>query len=164
MYIIFILFLLLATLILLAYLMPLNIIFVFDSDAMNMQLSMTWLKKLNIRAEIIRLKPHISVFLFNKKLVSFIKEKKKKRSGVSGIIKSLELNDTNVKMFYGFDKPFMTGIIFSVLGFITSLFRIDRFEQYPEFVPANEYLKIEATTQMNIGKTISKLILLKLKK
>ena len=160
MYLILFLVLVLITLIIVAYSEPLYLTFVFDSDEKDMHLAMSWLKQIKIRAEIKELRPYVSVFVFNRRIMStFLKKRKKK----NGSISALDLRNTDVRVSYGINSLAGSSIIYAALEIIGQVGKIDRFDQVPEFMPATEYLKIDASAKLNIGKTISNTILLKLK-
>lgn len=160
MYFILFLFLVLMILLVLAYSEPLNIKFIFNSTDADMHLAMVWLRDIKINAVIKELRPYVSVFVFDREVMSrFLK----KRKGQGGTITALALHDTDVRISYGLNSFAATGLISAALGVLGSVGKIDHFEQIPEFLPADEYLKIDAATKLNIGKTVSNMILLKSK-
>lgn len=162
MYIVLSLVLLIIIFICLIFTKPVKISFLLDSDKIDMHVSMTWLPLLKIEAKTIHLRAHISVYIFSKKIISkFIK----KRRGVDkSVLKALSLQNTCIRTFYGLNEPHLTGMLYGAIGFISSLIEIEALEQFPEFVPINEYLRIEANSKLNVGKTIVNLIQIKFEK
>ena len=150
-------------LLLIAYLVfqkPLKIFFLLDSDEMEMKALISWLSFLKTEVRIIDMKPFITVYLFNKRIVSkFVK--KTGKMDTPTILKALDIHDVRIKTYYGLFKPYFTGIFFAAVNFIESLAEVKSLEQYPEFFPMNEYLKIEVNMDLNPGRTIVDYVRLK---
>jgi hypothetical protein len=150
----------LAILIYLIFEKPLRVFFLLDSDEMKMMATMTWLKILKAEVTVVDFKPHISLYFRGKKIYSKIRKKKMKADKSSW--RALSLHDSKIRTFYGLSQPHLTGIFFAAANFLSSLTETIEIEQFPEYAPLNEYLRIEAETSVNLGKTLFNLISLKI--
>ncbi|MGE4485703.1 MAG: hypothetical protein AB7C97_11400 [Oscillospiraceae bacterium] len=162
MYFVILLVILIAAIIFLTFAYPVKVSFLLDSDAMDMHLLMKWLSILKIEVNIIGIRAHISVFIFNMKIVS--KFLANKRGSGKIVLKALSFQDTCIRTLYGLNSPHLTGIFYGAVSFISSLINVRELEQHPEFIPSKEYLRIEASSDLNAGKTMVNLIKLKFKK
>jgi len=154
--------LIIAVFVYLMFTKPVKLFFWLSSGEMEMKLNISWLKFLRITAKNVNLRIHVSAYVLKARIYSrFIK--KTGKSFNSDVLKALSLNNTEVKTYYGMNEPHMTGILFGALSFIVSMAGVQRFEQYPEFIPDDEYLQIEGNSELNIGKTITNYVQLKLR-
>jgi len=162
MYIILPLVIIIAAVIYLAFSQPVKLSFLLDSDKNELHSSMQWLSLLQVEAEMAPSRPHISVYLFGKKLFSKLIMKRKKANHT--VLSALSLQNTRIKAYYGLHAPHLTGIFNAVISMLASFIDAESFEQYPEFIPAHEYLKIQGSANLNVGKTIAHMMQLNLKK
>jgi hypothetical protein len=144
----------------LIYYKPLRVSFLLDSDEMKMMATMTWLRIIKAEVMIVEYKPHISLYFRDKKIYSKIRKMKEKAGGNSW--RALSLHDSKIRTFYGLSQPHLTGIFYAAANFLSSLTKTIEIEQYPEYAPLNEYLRIEAKTSVNLGKSLFNLIRLKM--
>ncbi len=151
-YIILILF---AVLIILAFVFPVNVDLLIDSGEMNMQMSLSWIHVIRIQAETIQNRMRVSVLLLKAKVFSRLSEKGKEKTKRENrtVFKALSLEDTHVKASYGFNEPYLTGILCGAISCAEALIKKTTFEQIPEFFPAQEFIKIEVRSKLNAGKT-----------
>lgn len=146
----------------LIYTRPVKPEFRLSSGEMDMKLYASWLTIFKITAERMNFRTHIAVHAFKLRLYSgFIK--KAGRSFNTDILRALSLSDTELKTRYGLNEPHITGILFGTLSAIGSMAGIERFEQHTEFITADEYLEIEGSSELNIGKTVTNYLRLKSK-
>ncbi|NMA24800.1 MAG: hypothetical protein GX936_03945 [Clostridiales bacterium] len=135
------------------FLKPVAVSFVFDTNEMDMYATAEWMRFVRVEARIIDYRLHITVFLFRKKISSgFVKPGKKGRR--SALIESMSLSNTSAKISYGFHEPHLTGIFGAAADFAAALVKTADIELEPEFRPDNEFLRIEAATDLNAGKTL----------
>jgi hypothetical protein len=162
--VLFIVIILIATFVLLLFTAPVRISFLLDSDTMIMQAFISWISVLRIKAEVVNLKVRISVTLFNKKIISKPLKRRRNAGNISysTIRNALDLQHTKIRIFYGLSKPHLTGLFCGAVNFISALIKSETIEQYPDFIPSEEFLRIEASTTLNAGKTLSNLIKLRL--
>lgn len=152
----YIVLILVVVLILVFYLMltkAAKIHFQFDSEEMQFDFSMTWLSIFHLYIKNINLRTHICIYFFNMQIVSKFIDKKNKKTDMS-VMQALKLQNTLVKTYYGLNEPHIVGILYGVMSIICSLIHVEVLEQYPNFIPEDEYLKFEAWSNLNIGKTL----------
>lgn len=154
--------LILAGIVYLMFAEPVRLFFLLDSDKMELHFSAAWLSLLYVQAEIIHSKAYISVYLLRKKIAS--KFLSKRRNTHSAVFSALSLKDTRIRTFYGMAAPHVTGILCGVIGFLGSFVEAECFEQFAEFVPEHEYLQIQGSSRLNLGKTIVNAMQLRSKK
>lgn len=149
-------------LVLLLFTRPLALFFTFDTNADDMHLSACWMHPfLKLTVKIENSVPIYSVYIFGKHLTS--KAVGKKAGKDRSLLQAAAIKDPMVKAYYGIYNPFMFGILYGAIAFVKALFHIEIFEQYPELMPLNEYICIEAEAKLNLGKTLVNIIRLKLK-
>ena len=134
--------------------------FLFDTNNNDMHVSMHWMYpflKITVRME--NSTPQISAYVFKKRILS--KAVQKKANKDISMLKAFKLQDVHITAYYGLNNPFSFGILCGVIEFIKALFPIEVLEQYPELMPLNEYVLIEARANLNIGKTLVNFVRLK---
>lgn len=151
MYLLVLFILLLGLLIYLIYAKPLNLLFVFDSDTMDMHISARWLSLFRMKLELVQM--HISVYFVNFRIVSQKIQRKGKTD--KSVLKALSLQNSRIRTCFGFSDPGMTGLSFGAVSFLGALFGIEEIEQFPEFIPEKEFLRFEVTSDLNLGRTIA---------
>jgi hypothetical protein len=145
---------------------PVHVFFHLDSSEMDMR---AWFKWLFVRAEadVIDYKVHLEVYLAGWRVFSDVLKKKGRQDRTTHMSTSaqyaskfnaLDLHDTRVRMSYGFNEPQFTGIFCAAGCFIDTLLQDAEIEQYPDFLPDSEFLKIEAETNVNAGKTLLNMV------
>lgn len=154
--------LIIAVFVYLIYTNPVKLFLRLSSGEMEMKLNMSWLNFLRITAKTVDFRIHVTAHVFKARIYSgFIKKTGKSFNG--DILKALSLDNTELKTYYGLNEPHMTGILFGALSFIVSMAGVQRFEQYPQFISEDEYLHIEGSSELNIGKTGTNYVRLKLR-
>lgn len=107
-----------------------------------------------IEARVRDFRVFISVLFFGKRIYNgYMKQRKKSRKG-KAVYEALDLSNTRAKISYGFNEPYLTGIFCAASGFGTVLFRSADIELDPVFFPEDEFLRIDAGTDINAGKTL----------
>ncbi|NLL45325.1 MAG: hypothetical protein GX250_00775 [Clostridiales bacterium] len=155
--------LIIATLIYLIFTRPVELSFWLSSGEKDMELHVSWLGVLRACVKRVNFRTHVAAYVFKARIYSGFLKKTGKGFN-SEIIRALSLSDTELKTCYGLNGPHITGILFGVLSAIASMVGLERFEQYPEFLSGEEYLQIEGSSKLNIGRTVSNYVRLKLKK
>jgi hypothetical protein len=105
---------------------------------------------------------HLSMWLFGREISNkFLQRKKSVRKSKyfdAAKVKSLDMNDTRVKVWFGLNEPHLTGIVQGFLCIFGSFLNIESFELAPDFLPADTYLRLEAKTNLNLGNSAVRLI------
>ena len=162
MYFLLLIFILAFALLYLIYYKPLKVYFLLDSDEMKMMATMTWMKLIKAQFRIIEMKPHIDLYFNGRRIHSKARKKSIKKDWDN--LRALSLQDTKIKIFYGLLRPDLSGMFYAAANFIASLADSVEVNQYPEYLPLNEYLRIEAETNVDIGNTLINLLELKFKR
>lgn len=162
MYFLLLILFIIAALIIVLIFKPLVISFYLDTDKMDMHALARW-HPIRIEAKIINYRIFMRVFLFSKRIYArFLKSQKEKRSKTD-LFRAMALSDTMIKISYGLNEPYLTGVFSGAAHFIKSLISTADIELEPEFIPENEFLRIKANTSLNIGRTLLNLLKLKFK-
>jgi uncharacterized spore protein YtfJ len=147
----------------LLYVKTIAITFQFDSEENNINAHLKWLSPL-FKAEVKMLdfKPFIIVLLFNKKVYAKAYTIKKRKQKDLMNYRSLHLEDTKVEVFYGLNNPFSTCIANSIVNGILILIKSYSddivFLQHPDILAGRQYVIIQANTNLNLAKTLIKLV------
>ena len=155
----FLLFLLLALSVFIYLLLtiPVKVALICDSDH-QMQLSMFWLNSfLEITVKMKEFTPFFSISIF-KRCVYSAMLKNGKGKNRNAYFKALKLRNVHVKAYYGLNDPFLMGIIYGIAEWIHAFVNIEKFEQFPEFISAKEFVSIEADCNFVPGTAIIALI------
>lgn len=127
-----------------------------DSD---MHITLLWLYPL-LKSVVTRVNGRLSVsiYLLNKKVLTRQIYKKQSPSVSANIIRHLNPTDICVDTQYGFRDPFFTGLACSAVTMASEYFNVKSLNQKPDFLAASDYIDVDATARLNLGKSILKLI------
>jgi len=155
----FILLLLLLLFIFLLFTVASRINLSYDSARSDMHLTLRWLHPL-LRSVIAREGSRflIRIYLLNKRvLTKLIKPKQyTKRNG--NILRNLKPTDIHVNAQYGFRDPFVTGLACSTVSAVSQLLNVESLHQKPDFLANSDYINLDATAKLNLGRLLMKLI------
>lgn len=143
----------------LAYKRPMEAEFLLDSDGPAMNLELTWLSFFRMKAETAPDGVHMRIYLFGMRILSR-RMGEKKNSNLS-LFKTLSLSDTCLRLEYSLDNPFLNGLAFIAAGMAGNLADITSLDQLPDFFPGREYLCLEGSSKLNLGRTTANFIRLK---
>ncbi len=147
-----------AALITAAFLNPVAISFLLDTNRMDMSAEARWKPFVRAEARIINYRLFVTAYLFRKKIYAgFIRQGEKERSH-RALFESMYLSDTAVRIFYGFHEPHLTGLFSGAADFVAALLRKADIELAPDFTPDNEFLRVEAKTKLIAGKTLINMV------
>ena len=143
---------------------PVRISFSLDTDKPDMYARMRWLSFIGVDARLINYRLFITARLFSRKVAERFINKGNKSKSRYGVVKALALSDTRVKMAYGLNEPFLTGIFCAAADFAGALINNAGIELDPHFIPDQEFVRIKAATSLNLGKTFINLAIQKFRK
>ncbi|NLA87396.1 MAG: hypothetical protein GX847_09010 [Clostridiales bacterium] len=136
------------------FLNPVAVSFLLDTDQMDMLATASWKPLVRAEARIINYRLFVTVYLRRIRIYAgFIKPQKKGRSG-KAFFESMDLSNTAVRISCGLHEPHLTGLFSGAADFATALVRTADIELEPVFTPCNEFLRIDAKTELNAGKTL----------
>ncbi|MCX8130956.1 MAG: hypothetical protein N3I35_12770 [Clostridia bacterium] len=144
-------------LVILLFITALRIIFTFNSDKENINLTLLWLYPF-LKAVITNEGPKLmlSVYLLNRNIMK--RElgvgKSKIRANKLELIRQVKTTDANVSVSYGFRDPFITGVACGAINIASQFINIDSVNQNPDFVADNDYIYVDATAKVNLGSAL----------
>jgi len=142
---------------------PLKLSFLFDSGEMTAVLRMLWLPGMTAELRLNSSGTHLSVRIFGLTIIDKrIVQKKKKKLDLT-TVKLISASNTRIAANYGLNDPYQTGLLHAILCFFGCFIAVDSLELMPNFVPANEHLRIAASSNLNMGSTAVRLFKSKLK-
>lgn len=140
----------------LAYRRPMEAEFLLDSDGPEIKLVLTWLSFFRMEAELAPDGAHARVYLFDIRISSRRIIAKRKTS--LKLFSALSLSDTSLRLGYALNDPFLNGLMLIGISMAGDMAGTVELEQFPDFIPGREYLYLEGTTQLNLGRTMANLI------
>ncbi|MCY6371219.1 DUF2953 domain-containing protein [Clostridium ganghwense] len=152
------------TILILITIVPLKIIFNSDEN-LDFHILVTWLNPL-FKASVQNKDTIIflSVYLFNKKILSKpVKAKNKKTKKLNNKNKLYYLQQVkpyyfNIDTSYGFKDPSITGIICGIINSFAELIDLRNIRNNPNFVTENNYFNVNGIVKLHIVSTIIKLL------
>ncbi|HYE82009.1 MAG TPA: hypothetical protein VEG39_07575 [Clostridia bacterium] len=132
---------------------------VFDSANSDMHLTLFWLYPL-LKSEIARKDGGfvMTLYLLNKRILTRQIKRKLGVSGNKGVLRSLRPTDIHVDTRFGFRDPFVTGLACSAVTMISEFLNVESLHQKPDFLAINDYISLDATAKLNLGRSLAKLI------
>ena len=139
----------------LLYAIPFQISFLLDTDRTDLHARCRWLYPfVEIRADMIRFAPRISVFLFKKKVYSKVQQPgEKRKSRLIRYLRHLSLQDTQINAEYGLGDPFETAIA-NVLFHAAHSLTGGVFESRPDYASDHAYVIVRGQSDLYVGKTV----------
>lgn len=159
-YTIWVLFGLLLALIVLAFTAALNVKLILDSDLDRSNLTVAWLNPFfRVTAELQYGIPVLTCYLFHRKVYarqikSLSGQHKNGRKRKGNIAGHIHHSHVNVSTSYGFKDPFSTGITYGLLNIVTQYLPVLSFSQHPDFLSGRDYVHVDATAKVYVGKTL----------
>jgi len=147
------------TLVVLLFTVKSEVDLTFNSTDSDMHVTLLWLYPL-LKSVITRENARLvmTVYLFNKRIVTKQINRKQKLSGEENILKRFNPTDIRVDTQYGFRDPFVTGLACSAITMVSKFFNVKSINQRPDFLAVNDYINLDATAKLNLGRSLMKLI------
>lgn len=100
----------------------------------------------------------LSVYLFKK--IFFKKQLTNSRINIQNrnFISKITPADIHINAQYGFRDPYFTGLAFCAINMISKFFTLESLYQKPDFLADDDFLNIEATARLNLGRSLLKLV------
>lgn len=140
----------------LAFTIAFKIAFTLDTKKENVKLVLLWMYPfMKIVAEGNAATPQLSLYFFRKKVYSkqIHMGKKLDNGHRAGIIKAASPSDIDIDIDYGFRDPFVTGVTCGSIGAASEMADIS-IRQYPDFITDVDYIYLNATANVNAGRTM----------
>ena len=145
---------LVAVLILQTFFILSTAIIFLDTDRTEFGLVFYWMYPF-VRARVTMLEytPLLTVYLFN---IRVFRKKLKVKAGKTQTpsLQSIALSDISLTTCFGLESPFFTGILSGMAELIEGTFQNAAIRAYPDFLSEREYLTVQGSAKLNIGKTI----------
>ncbi len=136
-----------------------KIIIHFDSAASDFNITLLWLYPV-LKSVVSWSNDRfiLNVYFFNKRIL--------KRQMISGktdmqnrnLLRKINPTDVNISAQYGFRDPYFTGLAFCAINIISKFFTLESLYQKPSFLANDDYVEIDATARLNLGRSLLKLV------
>jgi hypothetical protein len=100
----------------------------------------------------------LSVYLFNKRIFNRQLAVSKIIMQNKNLLNKINPTDIHINAQYGFKDPYFTGLIFGVINMISRLFTLESLYQRPNFLAIDDFINIDATAKLNLGRSLLKLV------
>lgn len=143
-----------------ALLVPVRISFLLDTTKEEMTIGGRCLGVIRIEGTVSGGRIQVMVRLFSIRIYSGCPKAKRGRRKLSvrSLLDAAALAGTRVRFTYGSTEPHRTGFFCAAGEFIRTLLRTADVAVEPVFLPENEFLTVEASTRLNVGKTLLNLL------
>ncbi len=98
--------------------------------------------------------PLLQIYIFNIRIVNHRIISKHGSFNLKRLVKSIDATKIRVKMNYGLNDPFQTGILCGALNILSSFLDIEEIIQVPDFLAQSNYVRIEAEALINVRHSI----------
>lgn len=136
-----------------------KIIVHFDSAASDFNLTLLWLYpvlKSVVSCENDRF--ILNVYFFNKRILKRQITINKADMQNRNLLRKIKPTDINIRAQYGFRDPYFTGLMFCAISMISRFFTLESLYQKPSFLANDDYIKVDATARLNLGRSLLKLV------
>jgi hypothetical protein len=132
---------------------------IFDSTSSDMHLTLHWLYPL-LKSVVTKENGGfvLTVYLLNKRILTRKINHKRNVSGNKSILRSLNPTDIHIDTQYGFRDPFFTGLACSAITMVSEFFNVESLRQRPDFLAISDYVSLDATAKLNLGRSLIKLV------
>ncbi len=146
-------------LIVLMFTVTMKIMFRFDSEESDINLTLLWLYPI-LKAVIAKETTGLVlyVYLFNKSIICKPLKARNQKSNKLELVRRVNPTEVKVDAFYGFRDPFVTGIACGAINIASQYINIDSVSQTPNFVSDKDYIYVDATAKVNMGSAIVNLL------
>ncbi|AKL96513.1 hypothetical protein CACET_c30690 [Clostridium aceticum] len=136
-----------------------KIIVHFDSTSSDLNVTLLWLYP--ILKSVISTENDIftlSIYIFSKRIFKkqLISHKTKTRN--KNLLSKINPTDIRISAQYGFKDPCFTGLTFAALNMIPKFFALESLYQRPNFLASNDFININATAKLNLGRFLLELV------
>ncbi len=100
----------------------------------------------------------LSIFLFNKRILKKQLTINKINTQNRNFFSKIQPTDIHVSAQYGFKDPYFTGLIFGGINMISKFFTLESLYLRPNFLASDDFINIDATAKLNLGRSLLKLV------
>lgn len=129
--------------------------FQLDTDKSDVHLTFSWLYPfITAQVRMMNSAPYLDIYLLKAHIYSKKIKKQKKKSNYQFNLQSINYKDAYANIYYGLENPFATSVTSGILAIFHQYASQVSTRLYPDFIPAHEYVMIDAGAKLNIGKTL----------
>ncbi|MBB6214325.1 hypothetical protein HNQ80_000394 [Anaerosolibacter carboniphilus] len=100
----------------------------------------------------------LSIYLFNKRILKRQLTISKINMQNRNFFSKINPTDIHISTQYGFKDPYFTGLIFGGINIISRFFALESLYQRPSFLANDDFINIDATAKLNLGRSLLKLV------
>lgn len=143
---------------------PLRVRCLVDTTVPELWAEVRWSKAARADARFMGGKLYLAVFVFERKMTDRPLGNHGGKQDPWELMEAAALSETTVTAAFGFFEPQWTGF-FSGLAAMSVLFRRGvSLQLEPDFMPEAEYVRVQISTVVNVGRTLINLLLIKVNK
>ena len=136
-----------------------KIILHFDSTSSDINVTLLWLYP--ILKSVVSLENNsftLSIFIFSKRIFKKQMPSYNSESRNKNLLNKINPTEVYINAQYGFKDPYFTGLTFAALNMIPRLFKLESLYQQPNFLVTNDFININATAKLNLGRFLLALV------
>ena len=100
----------------------------------------------------------LNIYLFNKRIYQTELKPGDKSKDNKGRVRELQPTDIHISAQYGFRDPFMTGLVSSAITLLSQLIPVESLCQNPDYLTFEDYISIDGDAELNLGRSLLKLV------
>lgn len=100
----------------------------------------------------------LSIYILNKRIFKRQLAVSKINMQNKNLLSNINPTDININAQYGFKDPYFTGLIFGGINMISRFFTLESLYQRPNFLANDDFINIDATAKLNLGRSLLKLV------
>lgn len=100
----------------------------------------------------------LSIYILNKRIFKRQLAVSKINMQNKNLLSKINPTDININAQYGFKDPYFTGLIFGGINMISRFFTLESLYQRPNFLANDDFINIDATAKLNLGRSLLKLV------
>jgi len=100
----------------------------------------------------------LSVYFLNKRILKRQLKTANRKLQNMNLIKKIKLTDIKINAEYGFKDPYFTGLLFGTINMISIFFTLESLIQSPDFLVCDDYVHVDASAKLNVGRSLLKLV------
>ena len=146
-------------LLVLLFIVASKIIVHFDSTSSDFNATLLWLYP--ILKSVISSENDaftLSIYFFSKRVFKKQLTNHKTKGNNKNLLSKLNPTDVHINAQYGFKDPYFTGLAFAALNMIPRFLSLESLYQRPDFLVSNDYINIDATAKLNLGRFLLNLV------
>ncbi len=100
----------------------------------------------------------LSIYIFSKRIFKKQLTNNKTKGKNKNLLSNFKPTDVHINAQYGFTDPYFTGLAFAALNMIPRFLSLESLCQRPNFLVSNDFINIDATAKLNLGRLLLNLV------